>query len=136
MPRRGERRVDVERLCAIFRDCRWRKCSVAHVVEAVGELDHDHAQSRAIAMSILRKFSACRSSRDENAELADLRHAVDELGDLLAELALEIRLRACVSSDDVVQEAGRHRGDVILKSTRRWATSSGWERYGSPDARC
>jgi hypothetical protein len=35
-------------------------------VQPIRELDEDDAMSSTIASSILRKFSACRSSLDEN----------------------------------------------------------------------
>ncbi len=48
-------------------------------------------------------------------ELAELGDAVDEVGDLLAELALELLLGGQRVLDDVVEEPGRHRGDVHLE---------------------
>ena len=70
--------------------------------------------SSTIASSILRKFSACRSSLDENGDRAQLGHAFDDVGDVGAEElvdALDRRLRVL---DDVVQQAGGDRHDVEL----------------------
>src|SRR5207253_8750694 len=48
-------------------------------------------------------------------ELADLRDAVDQLGDFAAELALEVGLGRCRVLQHVVQEAGGHCDDVHLE---------------------
>ena len=68
--------------------------------------------SRAIATSILRKFSAWRSSLRGEVDLAELGDAVDEERDLLAELALDVLVVAQRVLDHVVQEAGADAGGV------------------------
>jgi hypothetical protein len=62
-------------------------------------------RSRAIATSILRKFSAWPLLTGGERELADLGDAVHQLGDLLAELALEILLGGGGVFQDVVEQA-------------------------------
>jgi len=48
-------------------------------------------------------------------ELAQLGHAVHQLGDLLAELGLQLGLGGAGVLEDVVQEPGRHGRDVHLE---------------------
>ena len=62
--------------------------------------------SSTIASSILRKFSACRSSLDENADGADLGDALDDVGDFGAEQLLDALDGGQGVLDDVVEEAG------------------------------
>jgi hypothetical protein len=81
-----------------------------------------------MARSILRKFSAWRSSLDENGiapilvtpstmcAISPPKQLVDALG--------VVR----VSSTTSWQEAGGDRGDVQLHIARKSATSSGWTR--------
>ena len=66
--------------------------------------------SRAIATTILRKFSACRSSLDVKLILESLVTPSTRLGDLLAELPLDVVGRGERVLDDVVQEAGADAG--------------------------
>ena len=73
-------------------------------------------RSRAIATSILRKFSACRSSREEKASLPILVTPSTSSAISLPNSRSRSSLVAAVSSSDVVQEAGCHRGDVHLES--------------------
>ena len=68
--------------------------------------------SRAIATTILRKFSACRSSFEVKLILRELGDAVDEEGDLAAELALDVVRGRERVLDDVVEEAGADAGRV------------------------
>ena len=92
--------------------------------------------SRAIASSILRKFSACRSSRVESRDLAELGDAVDEERDLLAEQLAELLDGRAGVLDAVVQQARRRRlATSSLSSAMIRATASGCMTYGSPDLR-
>ena len=68
--------------------------------------------SRAIARSILRKFSACFSSREVKLIWPILVTPSTSAGDLLAEHVLQLRQRGERVLDGVVQEAGRDAGDV------------------------
>ena len=70
--------------------------------------------SSTIASSILRKFSACRSSLDEKRDGADFRHAFDDVGDLGAEELLDALDGGQRVFDDVVQEPGGNRHGVEL----------------------
>jgi hypothetical protein len=63
----------------------------------------------------LRKFSACCSSLGRPRQLAELGHAVDEEGDLLAEQLLELLHRRRGVLDAVVQEPGAHARHVELQ---------------------
>src|SRR4030067_294286 len=77
-------------------------------------------RSWAMATTIFRKFSACRSSRlpllpRGEGELADLGHPVDEVGDFRPELQSQIVLGGPRILEHVVQEAGDDRGDVHLE---------------------
>ena len=112
----GERRVDVERLLGDLPGLLGRQeVERPHVVEAVGELDHQHAQvARHRDQHLAEVLRLALLARGEG-ELADLRDAVDEVGDLGAELALEIRLGGVRVLEDVVQEPRRHRGHVHLE---------------------
>ena len=68
--------------------------------------------SSTIASSILRKFSACRSSLDENGDGADLRDPFDDVRDLGTEQLLDPLDGGQRVLDDVVEEAGRD-GDGV-----------------------
>ena len=109
----GERRVDVERL---LRDLDLllglQVPEGAHVVGAIGELDQDDADvarhRQEHLAEVLRLLLLARGEVD----LADLGDPVDQAGDLLAEHVLQLRQRGERVLDGVVQEAGRHAGDV------------------------
>ena len=67
--------------------------------------------SPAIATIILRTFSACASSPLRNSQLVQLRQAVDDPGDLVAELLLDVPEADIRVLDRVVQERrGEGRG--------------------------
>ena len=89
----------------------------AHVVQAVCELDHDDAdvlrhreEHLAIVLELLLLARLV-------LDLAELRHAVDEHGDFLAEHLLDLLVRIDGVLDDIVQErrADRHVIDVQLR---------------------
>ena len=68
-----------------------------------------------MATTILRKFSACRSSLRGEVDLAELGDAVDEEGDLVAELALDVLERRERVLDHVVQQPGADARRVELQ---------------------
>ena len=68
--------------------------------------------SSTIASSILRKFSACRSSLDENGICADLGDALDDVQDVGAEELLDPLGVGQGVLDDVVEEPDRDAGRV------------------------
>ena len=93
--------------------------------------------SRAIATTILRKFSACRSSFEVKLILRELGDAVDEEGDLVAELALDVRRSvASVSSTTSWRSPAQTLAVSSLSSVMIPATLAGWMKYGSPILRC
>ena len=85
-------------------------------MEAIGQLDHQHAQVARHRHQHLAEVLGLPLLARGEGQLADLGHAVDQLGDLLAELAAEILLGGLGVLEDVVQQAGRHRGDVHLEA--------------------
>src|SRR5262245_3379468 len=112
----GQGRVDVERLLRDLPGTVGRQVlEGAHVVETIGELDHEHAQVARHRHQHLPEILGLALLARREGELADLRDAVDELGDLAAELALEIGLGGGRVLQDVVEEAGRHGSDVHLE---------------------
>ena len=62
----------------------------------------------------MRKFSACRSSLDENGDRAELGHAFDDVRDVGAEQLLDPLDRRLRVLDDVVEQAGGDGDDVEL----------------------
>ena len=112
----GERRVDLERLLGdLARLVRRQVVERPHVVQAVGELDHHDPQVAGHGHQHLAEVLGLPLLAGGEGELADLGDAVDELGDLAPELALQVRLGGAGVLEDVVQEAGGHRGDVHLE---------------------
>ena len=84
--------------------------------------------SSTIASSILRKFSACRSSLDENGIALILVTPFDDVGDLGAEQLLDALDRGQRVLDDVVEQAGGDGHASSFMSARKSATASGWMR--------
>jgi hypothetical protein len=84
-------------------------------VEAVGELDHEHAEVARHRHQHLPKVLGLTFFTRREGELTDLRDAVDELRDLATELALEIGLGRRGVLQDVVEQPRRHRGNVHLE---------------------
>ncbi len=60
----------------------------------------------------MRKFSACRSSLDENGDRAELGDPLHEVGDLRTEQLLDALNRGARVLDHVVEQAGHDRDDV------------------------
>ena len=113
----GERRVDLEGLA---RDpellLRRQAGERPHVVEAVGELDQDDADVLRHRQEHLPDVLGLLLLERDGRVLAELGHAVDELGDLRAEPLLDVRQRVLGVLGDVVEERGldRDRVDVEL----------------------
>ena len=111
-----QRRVDVERLLRDLLGPVGRQIvERAHVVQTVGELDHEHAQVARHRDQHLPEVLGLALFTRRERELADLGDAVDQLGDLAAELTLEVGLGGGRVLQHVVQEPGGHRGDVHLE---------------------
>jgi hypothetical protein len=112
----GERRVDVERLLGdLLGLLGGQEVERPHIVQAIGELDHEHAQVARHGHEHLAVVLRLALLAGGEGELADLRDAVDEVGDLGPELPLEIALGRVRVLEDVVQEPRRHRDHVHLE---------------------
>ncbi len=101
----GQRRVD---LGGLARDALLlldgQRAQRAHVVEPVSELDQDHADVVRHGQEHLADVLGLLLLVGEGAELGQLGDAVDQLGDLGAELLLEIVDRVVGVLRDVVEE--------------------------------
>ena len=84
--------------------------------------------SSTIASSILRKFSAWRSSLDENGMRADLGDPLDDVRDLRAEQLLDALDRRQRVLDHVVEQAGGDGDRVELHVGEKVGDSEGWIR--------
>ena len=105
-----ERPVDVERLARLLHlRLAAPVLERAHVVEPVGQLDEDdphvagHREDHLAVVLRLRVLAALE------ADAGQLRDALDELGDLVAELVAHLLDRDLGVLDDVVHERGRDR---------------------------
>ena len=72
-------------------------------------------RSRTIASSILRKLSACASSRFLKLDLVELGDAVDDLGDVVAEARRDLVLGDRRVFDDIVQDRADDRVGVEVQ---------------------
>src|SRR5687767_396289 len=112
----GDRPVDVESLARhraplLGRHRRER----AHVVRAVGELDHDDADVAHHRQHHLAEALGLRFLAALELDLVELGHAVDDLGDFLAELLLDLGHRGGRVLDHVVQDGGGDGGAVEVQ---------------------
>ena len=114
-----ERRVDLERLPRLLDLLLLAEVlDRAEVVEAVGELDEDDAHVLGHRHDHLPVVLGLRLLAGLELDACQLRDAVDERGDLVAELlAQRVELDAGVL-DDVVEERG---GDRLLVETQAGA---------------
>ena len=132
-----ERRVDLERLARLLDLLLLRqRLERAHVVEAVGELDQDDPDvggHRDHHLAVVLGLVLVAALEGDPGELGD---AVDERGDLVAELLahlLEARPRCPRPC-----RGGAPRSGVSVSSRRPaqiFATSTGWMMKSSPDLR-
>ena len=101
----GDRRVDLQRLA---RDGaalgRRHGAERAHVVRAVGELDHDDADVAHHRQQHLAEALGLRLGAAAELDLVELGDAVDQLGDVGAEALGDLVLRGRRVLDDVVQD--------------------------------
>ena len=108
-----ERGIDLEGLA---RDpallLRWQRGQRAHVVEAVGELDEDDADVLRHREEHFSDVLGLLLLVRERAELAELRHAIDKVRDLLAEAFLDVREAELGVFGNVVEERGLDRDRV------------------------
>ncbi len=106
----GDRRVDLKRLARLLKLLLLgHRVDRAHVVQAVGELDQDdphvachrhHHLAVVLGLSLVARLES---------DPGQLRHAVDDLGDLLAEALAHLLQRGRGVLDRVVQQ-GRAQG--------------------------
>ena len=108
-----ERGEDLERLPRLLLLLVLRhRADRAHVVQAVGELDQDDpdvAGHRDHHLAVVLRLAVVAALEGDAREL---RQAVDELGDLVAELLLHLVERRARVLHRVVQERGAQRGRV------------------------
>ena len=100
-----DRRVDLERLAGDRTTLgRRHRAERAHVVRAVGELDHDHADVADHREQHLAEALGLGLGAAAELDLVELRYAVDEVGDFAAEALRDLLLRGRRVLDHVVQD--------------------------------
>ncbi len=105
-----DRRVDVERLPRLLDLLLLRhRADRAHVVQAIGELDQDDPDVRGHRDHHLAVVLGLRLVARLERKPGQLRDAVDESGDLLAERLLHLLQRGARVLDRVVQQRGAQR---------------------------
>ena len=87
----------------------------AHVVRAVRELDHDHADVADHREDHLAEALGLRFLAALELDLVELGDAVDEFGDFLAEALLDLGCGGRRVLDDVVQDRGGQRRAVHVQ---------------------
>jgi hypothetical protein len=88
----------------------------AHVVEAVAELDQEHADVARHRHQHLAEVLRLPVLLRGEVDLGELGHPVDEEGDLGPELALDVGRGRQRVLDDVVEQAGTDAGGVELEA--------------------
>jgi hypothetical protein len=112
----GERGVDVEGLLGDLLGLLPRQVvERPHVVEAIGELDHEHADVARHRHHHLAEVLGLALLARGKGQLPDLGDPVHQLGDLGPELSLEVVLGGMGVLQDVVEEAGGDGGHVHLE---------------------
>jgi hypothetical protein len=106
-----------------------------HVVQAVGELDEDDPDVRGHRHDHLAVVLGLRLVARLERDAGELRDAVDEAGDLLAELGADLVERRRRVLDGVVQQRGDERLGVEAHAAQIFATPTGWTMKSSPDLR-
>ena len=132
-----DRRVDVERLARLVDLLLLRhRVDRAHVVQAVGELDQDDPDVRGHRDHHLAVVLGLRLVARLEGQPGQLGDAVDEPGDLLAELAPRCPpARRCVSST-VSCSSAAHSVSVSRRIPAQiLATLTGWTMNSSPERR-
>ena len=106
----GDRRVDLERFARDAPPLHGRHhAERAHVVHAVGELDHDDADVPHHGEEHLAKALRLRFLAILELDLIEFADAVDEFSDDFAEHRGDLRLGGRGVLDDVVQDRGNQR---------------------------
>ena len=132
----GERREDLERLLRLLVLLGLgHRLDRAHVVQPVGELDQDDPDVRGHRDDHLAVVLGLRLVVRLERDPGQLRDAVDEPGDLLAELSRTSSSDADVSST-VSCSSAAHSVSVSRRSPAQiFATPTGWLMKSSPDLR-
>ena len=111
-----ERRVDVTRLLrneSLF--VVGHPVQRPHVVQAVGELDDDHAGVARHGQQQLPIRLSLALFLGREREIADLRQAVDDLRDLRTELTFDVGHGDRRVLDHIVNQSGGNRGGIQLQ---------------------
>jgi len=131
-----ERRVHLERLaCLLHLLLLGQRADRPQVVHAVRELDHDDADVLRHRQDHLAVRLGLGLLARAELDARELRDAVDEQRDLLAELALDIVARRARVLEHVVQDRRLDHGRLLPQHAQIFATSSGCITKGSPDRR-
>ena len=125
----GERRIDFQRLLGDAAARFGRHVAErAHVVQAVGELDQQHAHVVGDRQQQLAEVLRLLGFLGDEFELLQLGQALDQRADIVAEqLSISARV-ASVSSMVSCKSAAAMVASSSLRSVRIAATSSGWEK--------
>ena len=111
----GERSVDVERFAGDgFAAVGLEVLERAHVVQAVGQLDEDDAHIGDHGQQHLADVFGLAVFAVGELDFVDLGDAFDDVGDLVAEVGLDLLAGGGGVFDGVVQEAGGDGGRVHL----------------------
>ena len=115
----GQRRVDLLRLAGDPELLLGRQAvQRPHVVEPIGELDEDDPDVLGHREEHLPDVLGLLLLVAVGAELRQLRHAVDEAGDLRPEPLLDVLEPVLGVLGDVVEERGGHRDRVDARARR------------------
>ena len=132
-----ERRVDLERLLRLLHLLLLAEVlDLAQVVQAVGELDQDHAHvlgHRDDQLAVVLRLGLLAALELHARQLRD---ALDELRDLVAELGADVVELDVGVLDDVVEERRGDRLVVERSCAQILAAPQGWSTNSSPERRC
>ena len=125
----GERSVDLQRVLGDAGALGLRHVMQrAHVVQAVGELDQQHARVVGDGEQELAEVFRLHRVAGREIELVELGQPVDQPADLDAEHLVQLLARDGGVFDRVVQHRGDDGGVVEPELREMAATSSGWEK--------
>ena len=112
----GERRIDLERLVGGAAARRRRLIfERAHIVQAIGELDQQHAHVVGDGKQKLAQVLGLLGFLGDEIEPLQFGQALDQKPDLMAEQAVDLGARGVGILDRVVQQRGRDGGVVELE---------------------
>ena len=133
----GDRRVDVERLARLVDLLLLgHRVDRAHVVQAIGELDQDDPDVRGHRDHHLAVVLSLRLVAGLERQAGQLRDAVDQAGDLLAEVLLDVAAATPDVSSTVSCSSAAHSVSVSRRIPAQiLATLTGWTMNSSPERR-